>query len=215
MIRRYGTVIIAIALALAGSAGVWYLVARDPQPEKNTAQVSGSVRGNSDATPEEKLAGLTGEEFNEAYIADMLALQEGSTNSGEQATAASGREEIKELAKSIIMTRSQELAQMRSWQEAWGYEPTVGGHGGHGGTANETGGQVVEMGEALVGLNGEVFDRKFLELMIEHYEYVIKISKYAESNASRQELKDLAKTVIVSQEKEVAQMREWQKAWGY
>jgi uncharacterized protein (DUF305 family) len=41
------------------------------------------------------------------------------------------------------------------------------------------------------------------------------MSKYAENNAKRQEIKNLARNIIETQTKEIEQMKLWQKLWGY
>ena len=51
--------------------------------------------------------------------------------------------------------------------------------------------------------------------MILHHEQAIEMSRYAETNANHQELKDLAREVIAAQTKEIEQMKQWQQEWGY
>lgn len=51
--------------------------------------------------------------------------------------------------------------------------------------------------------------------MVEHHQGAIDMAKPASSNASHQEVKDLAKEIITAQTKEINQMMQWQTAWGY
>ncbi len=67
----------------------------------------------------------------------------------------------------------------------------------------------------MKGLSGDDFDKKFLQLMITHYQDAIDMSKPAEMNAKRQEIKNLAKAIISAQTSEIDQMQQWQKDWGF
>ena len=74
---------------------------------------------------------------------------------------------------------------------------------------------MVEMQNKLQGLTGEEYDKEFLKQMIVHHEQAVEMSKYAATNAKHQEIKDLASAVISAQTKEIEQMKQWQKDWGY
>ncbi|HPE85487.1 MAG TPA: DUF305 domain-containing protein, partial [Chlamydiales bacterium] len=67
----------------------------------------------------------------------------------------------------------------------------------------------------LNGLSGEAYDKEFLKQMILHHQQAVDMSKYADTNAKHQEVKDLARAVITAQEKEIADMKSWQQKWGY
>ncbi len=108
------------------------------------------------------------------------------------------------------------MIQMREWQKAWGFEITnSGGHMSHGGGGAEMAGDMVEMMNKLKGLTGEAYDEEFLKQMILHHEQAIEMSVDADTNAKRQEIKDLARDVITAQSAEIKQMKQWQKEWGY
>lgn len=63
--------------------------------------------------------------------------------------------------------------------------------------------------------SGEEFDRTFLSQMIDHHKGAIDMAEEARRKATRQEIKDMASTIIADQQKEVDQMRSWQREWGY
>ncbi len=215
MKRNQVIIIIVGFIIVAGAA--WMLVAAS-QKEGNTKQQSSSATPDKKETKQvddNKFATLTGTAFDEAYIADMMAHHEGAVNMGEQALSASERPEIKELANEIVFTQSREMAKMSEWQQEWGFDATMGAHGSHGGGANDMAGEMMDMGASLDGLKGDDFDKVFLEQMIIHHQQAVDMSKYADTNAERQEIKDLASAVIEAQEKEIAQMKQWQAAWGF
>jgi len=210
------TVIVVLAIA---AAAVWYFVVFSVKP------VPEGALETSNTTVDEKkqkpasdniYANLKGDAFDEAYIADMLAHHEGALNMSEHAMAVTAHEEIRTLASDIVQSQSAELIKMRTWQKEWGYKETMsGGHGSHGGAGMDMGGDMVEMQNKLQGLKGEEYDKEFLKQMILHHEQAVEMSQYAATNAKHQEIKDLASAVISAQTKEIEQMKQWQKDWGY
>lgn len=75
--------------------------------------------------------------------------------------------------------------------------------------------QMDNMTASLDGKMGEEFDKTFISEMIIHHQGAVDMAKMALQNASHQEIKDLATAIIEAQEKEIAQMKEWQINWGY
>jgi uncharacterized protein (DUF305 family) len=217
MKRNLNIIFIAVTVLLLAGVGAWYFITGRQTTEKNQQQANTTSKAVTDSTAvvnDSKFAKLTGEAYDEAYIGDMLAHHEGALNMSEMVSAGTERPELLQLAQTIMQTQSQELMKMQTWQQEWGYERTMGGHGSHAGMGNEMSGDMMMMGEELTGLKGTEFDKKFLELMIEHHQQAVDMSKYADTNASHRELKDLAKAVIAAQEAEIAQMKQWQSEWG-
>ena len=210
------TVIVVLAIA---AAAVWYFVVFSVKPVPEGAlQTSKAATDEKKQKPvsDSKYAALKGDAFDEAYIADMLAHHEGALNMSEQVMAVTAHEEIRTLASDIVQSQSAELMKMRTWQKEWGYKETMsGGHGSHGGAGMDMGGDMVEMQNKLQGLKGEEYDKEFLKQMILHHEQAVEMSQYAATNAKHQEIKDLASAVISAQTKEIEQMKQWQKDWGY
>jgi len=69
------------------------------------------------------------------------------------------------------------------------------------------------MGQPLDQLSGDEFDKAFLSQMTMHHAMAVEMAKPAVANASHQELKDLAQSIINDQTNEIAQMRSWAKDW--
>jgi uncharacterized protein (DUF305 family) len=70
-----------------------------------------------------------------------------------------------------------------------------------------------QMGPPLDQLTGDDFDKAFLQQMTMHHAMAVMMARPAVANSSRQELKDLARTIIDDQTREIAQMRGWAKDW--
>jgi uncharacterized protein (DUF305 family) len=208
--------IIGIILLALVAATIWYVAFFSPEKKMVPSNTDSVSTNNEGSDPSSKFATLKGDAFDEAYIADMLAHHEGALNMSEQAGAVVAHEELLTLTGNIIQTQSMELVQMREWQKAWGYkETTSGGHMSHGGAGMDMGGDMVEMMNKLKDLKGEAYDKEFLKQMIIHHEQAIEMSRYANTNAKHQEIKDLAKNIIEAQTAEINQMKQWQQEWGY
>ncbi|MBX9809061.1 DUF305 domain-containing protein [Candidatus Gracilibacteria bacterium] len=71
-----------------------------------------------------------------------------------------------------------------------------------------------DMGMMLEGQTGDALDRSFLEGMIPHHQGAVDMAKYL-VNAKHPELKKMGQEIIIAQEKEIAQMKQWMMDWGY
>jgi uncharacterized protein (DUF305 family) len=78
---------------------------------------------------------------------------------------------------------------------------------------NSMQGMMMDMNAALVGKTGDSFDRAFLAEMIVHHQGAVEMAELALKNAKHQEIKDLATAIIAAQNKEIADMKAWEKTW--
>lgn len=62
---------------------------------------------------------------------------------------------------------------------------------------------------------GDEYDKAFISNMIVHHEGAVAMAKLSAANAKHDEIKNLSKAIISAQEKEIAEMKQWQKDWGY
>lgn len=74
---------------------------------------------------------------------------------------------------------------------------------------------MASMVDSLQGKNGDAFDEAFVSGMISHHQDAIDMAYMAGGQAKHQEVKDLSKAIIETQQKEIDQMKQWQKDWGY
>lgn len=72
-----------------------------------------------------------------------------------------------------------------------------------------------EMSAALEDKSGDDFDKAFISQMIGHHESAVDMARLAGSRAKHDEVKKLANEIITAQEKEITQMKQWQRDWGY
>jgi len=74
-------------------------------------------------------------------------------------------------------------------------------------------GAMESMMGGLLNKEGDEFDKAFLSEMIEHHQGAVGMATAALSDAKHQEIKDLAKSIIDAQNKEIEQMKVWKQAW--
>lgn len=74
---------------------------------------------------------------------------------------------------------------------------------------------MADMTKQLTDKTGDNFDQAFIEMMISHHEGAVAMAELIPSRAKHDEIKTLGKAVIEAQTKEIADMKQWQKDWGY
>ena len=57
------------------------------------------------------------------------------------------------------------------------------------------------------------YDLRFINAMIPHHQGAVMMAKDALKKSQHSEIKTMAQDIIVSQEKEIDQMKSWRKAW--
>lgn len=72
-----------------------------------------------------------------------------------------------------------------------------------------------DMSAGLRGKTGDDYDKAFITGMIAHHEGAVEMAKLSDTNAKHDEIKQLSKAIIAAQEKEIAEMKQWQIDWGY
>lgn len=67
------------------------------------------------------LKGKTGDDFDKAFISEMIEHHQGAIDMAELAKQYALHDEIKNLANDIISAQTSEINMMRQWQDSWGY----------------------------------------------------------------------------------------------
>ncbi len=67
----------------------------------------------------------------------------------------------------------------------------------------------------LKGKTGDDFDAAFLEMMIPHHQGAIDMAKLALTNAKHDEVKNMARSIMNAQQREIDEMNVWMQNWGY
>lgn len=76
---------------------------------------------DDNATMMEALAGKSGDEFDKAFLEQMIMHHKSAINMSAAGVDNARHEEVKNLTTTIIAAQSAEIKQMQQWQKDWGY----------------------------------------------------------------------------------------------
>ncbi len=65
------------------------------------------------------LVGKTGDEFDKAFLEEMIVHHEGAVEMAEMTLVSAKHQELKDLSKAIISAQNAEIAQMKEWLNTW------------------------------------------------------------------------------------------------
>jgi uncharacterized protein (DUF305 family) len=94
--------------------------------------------------------------------------------------------------------------------ETQGMHTMPNGHMMH--DSSMTMGDMVDM---LKGKTGDELDKAFLLGMIPHHQGAVDMAKLVLENAKHEEIRQMAKDIIETQQREIDMMKQWQQEWGY
>ncbi len=133
MQKNTGIIIAIVTLVLGLGAG--YAMGANKAPEQVATNTSGmhmmpdgSMMGNGGqtmsmadmmASMNAELEGKTGDEFDQAFISEMIMHHQGAVEMAELALTNAKHQELKDLANAIISAQNKEISEMRSWQQEW------------------------------------------------------------------------------------------------
>lgn len=72
-----------------------------------------------------------------------------------------------------------------------------------------------DMTTSLRGKTGDDYDKAFIDYMIDHHQSAVDMAKLSAENAKHDEIKQLSNAIVSAQEKEISDMKQWRKDWGY
>ncbi|MBA3550994.1 DUF305 domain-containing protein [Patescibacteria group bacterium] len=126
---KKNTAVIMMVIALVVGHGIGYFIGNSGMHSKNSEPVvmnSASSMHGSMASMMVNLEGKTGDEFDKAFLSEMIMHHEGAVVMAEAALKNAKHQEIKSLAQAIIQAQNKEIADMQLWQKNWyGIETTV------------------------------------------------------------------------------------------
>lgn len=114
-------------LALLVGAGAGYLFNDAARPTPGTHEMeNGSMMSNDgmdmSGAMDDMMAGLegkTGDEFDKAFLSEMITHHQGAVDMAKAALANAKHEEIKTMANAILSAQTAEIQQMQEWQKSW------------------------------------------------------------------------------------------------
>jgi uncharacterized protein (DUF305 family) len=132
--------------------------------------------------------------FDLQFIDRMIPHHQMAIVSSEHMISDSERPELRELARNIQESQSEQIEQMRAWRGDW--------YGDPGPSYPSPGGRE---GGGMMG--GDAADAMFLRMMILHHQQAIDMSEQALERAEHPEIRRLAEQIIAEQTAEIELMR--------
>ena len=150
----------------------------------------------------------SGNATDAAFITDMTAHHQGAIEMAEVAQKRAEHPQVRQLADNIISAQKGEISVM----ETVGRDMhAMGMHeGGHMGMSQSQMG--MEMDVSMLQ-RAKPFDRAFIDMMVPHHQGAIAMAKQLLKKGEQPALRNLAKDIVSAQTDEIAQMRNWRKAW--
>lgn len=72
-----------------------------------------------------------GDQFDQAFIANMIEHHQGAIDMAKLSAANAKHEEVKQLSQGIISAQQEEISKMKQWQTDWGYASSIPMHDSH------------------------------------------------------------------------------------
>lgn len=117
--------VIGLIIGATGTLGI--TAANKDSKANTTAQiVTSTTDHNAQATA--KLKDLKGDDFDKAFIEEMIMHHQGAIDMAKLAGTNANHAEIKQLGQDIMSAQSNEIDMMQNWQAEWGYRATPQSH---------------------------------------------------------------------------------------
>ena len=149
-----------------------------------------------------------GNKTDAAFITDMTAHHQGAIDMATLAQSKAEHPEIKQLADHIVSAQEGEISVMKT------IRADMHNMGEDGDTHMDMDKRAMGMDMDMPALeNAKPFDKAFIDAMVPHHQGAIAMAKELLKKGEQPALRKMAKDIISAQTEEIAQMREWRKAW--
>ena len=161
---------------------------------------------------------LHGARFEQAFMAEMIPHHRMAIEMARMELERGQRVELKRMAQQIFDSQAEEIASMTRWLREW-YDVTpeqaMATAPARLRVLMEAMEQHMQMGmdELAAVPSGARFDEAFMQHMIPHHLTAVIEAKTVPGRAVHHALVNLARNIIASQLREVAQMTAWLRAW--
>ncbi|MDQ3064724.1 MAG: DUF305 domain-containing protein [bacterium] len=120
--------ILALVIGLVvGGGSIQAINNLNQNDSSNTTQTKTSTADhNAQATS--KLENLKGDDFDKAFIEEMLLHHQGAVDMAKLVETNAKHSELKQLGQEIISAQSKEIDMMQAWQSDWGYKDVPASH---------------------------------------------------------------------------------------
>jgi uncharacterized protein (DUF305 family) len=148
------------------------------------------------------------------FIEQMIPHHEDAITMAEIALEKAEHEEIKQLARNIQVTQTEEIEKMQRWYKEWyGREVTFITQARAHVQGTFSYGMMGDNSDIARLENAPDFDKVFIEEMIPHHQMAVMMAQMLKQSTNRREMNQLADDIINAQTREINQMRGWYRTW--
>ena len=150
----------------------------------------------------------SGNATDAAFINDMTTHHQGAIDMARMAKTQAEHPEIRGLAEDIVAAQEGEISVMKTIRD------DMHNMGEHGDAHMDMDEQAMGMDMDMTALeDAKPFDKAFIDAMVPHHQGAIAMAKELLAKGEQPGLRKMANDIISAQTKEIAQMRDWRKAW--
>ncbi len=220
---------LTLTCATALTSGVLAACSKAPSTQTQTPKITAATPASSkqDMAKSHNMAGMdhsmsmdlgpADADYDLRFIDGMSVHHQGAVNMAQDVLKQSKRPEMKKIANEMIVAQKREISQMKEWRKTWypkADNTPMAYHAPMGHMMAMTPEQTQSMMMTMdLGAADDQFDLRFLNAMIPHHEGALVMAEDALKKSKRPEMKKLSEEILVSQKKEIEQMKEWRKAW--
>lgn len=154
------------------------------------------------------------------FIEEMIPHHEDAVLMAELALSRAEHPELRQLAASIQRDQSREIDEMRGWYRSWygidapDYDEGTDSRGSGMMGGGMMGGGMMGGGTDLEVLEAaHLFDQEFIKQMIPHHQMALMMAQMVLTGSDREEIRELARSIIETQSAEIDEMRDWYRSW--
>ena len=134
---------------------------------------------------------------DQRYIDGVIAHHLNAIFMARQAETNSERKEIRDLAKEIITADEKSIQELYEWKKSW--------------VSNSK--EITVYEKINLGASDDKFDLRFLNALIAHHEEAIMTAKEIRTKSQRNEILNLADTIIQNLSSGMDTLTEWRNNW--
>lgn len=145
------------------------------------------------------------------FIEEMVPHHQDAIDMADLAIEKAEHPELRELARQIKRSQTEENDQMRSWYRDW-FDQNLD-EGRSGGMTGGMGGMMgteVDLDELEAA---DPFDKEFIEQMIPHHRMAIMMARMAGSSSRRDDFTLFTRGIVEVQSDEIGKMSDWYDEW--
>jgi len=152
--------------------------------------------------------------FDQQFIDMMAPHHQGAVAMAQLALQHSQHAKLRQLAHAIISSQDREIKQMKTWRKAWFGSATTPPMSHMMMLPGMSMSMSMNMPREIQKLRtAHPFDKAFLDAMVPHHQSAVAAARLELSRGTHGALEALARSIIVDQNREIAEMKTWRKAW--